>query len=152
VSSLSGPPLLAAGLALIIGGAEPFFAGLMASAARLRVAPFVLVVLLSGFELENLVAGITANESGYGNVAAGTFLGATTFIALGVSGLSALAAPIEARLPGATLASTGLAPLPLFALGLDGDLSRQDGAILIAWFLVYLTAMAFSARSCTSRR
>jgi cation:H+ antiporter len=142
--------LLAAGLALIIGGAESFFTGLMSTATRLRVAPFVLVVVISGVELENLVAGISANVGDYGNVAAGTFLGGTTFVALGVTGLSALAAPIDARLPTPVLLWTAAAPLPLLVLGRDGDLSRQDGAVLVAWFAVCLAGLAYAGRSLTS--
>jgi cation:H+ antiporter len=150
VRYLSGPLLLAAGLVLVIGGAEVFFAGLLSTASRLRVAPFVLVVVVSGFELENLVTGIAANESGYGNVAAGTFLGGTTFIALAVAGLSALAAPIEADLPRAALAWTALAPIPLVAAGLDGFLSRIDGVLLVTWFGVCLTGLAFAGRELTA--
>lgn len=150
MSALAGPLLLVAGLVLVISGAELFFAGLISTAARLRVAPFVLVVVISGFELENLVAGIAANESGYGNVAAGTFLGGTTFIALGVAGLSAIAAPIAADLPPAVLVWTAAAPLPLVAVGLDGQLSRSDGVLLVAWFVVCLAGMAFAGRGLTA--
>jgi hypothetical protein len=38
---------LVVGLALVIGGAELFFDGLLASAARWRLAPFVLTVVVS---------------------------------------------------------------------------------------------------------
>src|SRR5262245_14554689 len=122
----------------------------MSAAPRPRVAPFVLVVVISGVELENLVAGISANVGDYGNVAAGTFLGGTTFVALGVTGLSALAAPIEARLPTAVLLWTAAAPLPLLALGRDGELSRADGAVLVAWFAVCLAGLAYAGRSLTA--
>src|SRR5262245_31288912 len=122
----------------------------MSTATRLRVAPFVLVVVISGVELENLVAGISANAGDYGNVAAGTFLGGTTFVVLGVTGLSALAAPIDAALPTPVLLWTAAAPLPLLVLGRDGDLSRQDGAVLVAWFAVCLAGLAYAGRSLTA--
>jgi len=144
--------VLTAGLALIVGGAELFFSGLVATAARLRVAPFVLTVVLSGFELENLAAGIAANAQGFPDAAAGTFLGGTTFLALAVAGLAAVARPIEADLPAAILLWTAAAPLPLLALGLDGELSRTDGAILVVWFGVALTALAYSGRSLPAER
>ncbi len=138
--------LLLLGLALVVAGAELFLSGVLATAARLRVAPFVLVVALSGIELENLVAGIVANVHGFGNVAAGTFLGGTTFLALAVPGLSALAAPLRAALPPSTLAWTVAAPLPLVALGWDRELSRWDGALLLAWFWVSLAGLAYAGR------
>lgn len=146
MSSLVGVVLLIGGLALVVGGAELFFDGLLAVAARARLSPFVLTVVVSGFELENLAAGIAADLKGLGNAAAGTFLGGTTFLALGVSGLSAVAAPIRARLPLSVLAPAAAAPLPLLALGADGDLSRLDGAVLLAWSLAALAAIAYSGR------
>lgn len=146
MSELSSLLLLAAGLLLVVAGAEIFFSGLLASAARLRVAPFVLTVAVSGFELENLVAGIAANARGLDNVAAGTFLGGTTFLALAVPGLAAAASPLRASLPRATLAWSGAAPLPLLVLAWDGDLSRAEGALLVAWFWVALAGLAYAGR------
>src|SRR5437870_522747 len=49
--------VLAAGLALILGGAELFFAGVLAAAGRLRVSAFVLTVVVSGSEREKPAAG-----------------------------------------------------------------------------------------------
>src|SRR5947207_12524282 len=146
MSGLSGLLLLAAGIGLVVVGADAFFAGLLASASRLRVSAFGLAVVVSGFELENLAAGIAADLKGLPNVAAGTFLGGTTFLALCVTGLSAVASPIRAVLPGPVLAWSAAAPLPLLALGLDGSLSRTDGAILVVWFCICLAGLVYSGR------
>jgi cation:H+ antiporter len=142
-----GVLLLVIGLALVVGGAELFFDGLLASAARWRLSPFVLTVVVSGFELENLVAGIATDLKGLGNAAAGTFLGGTTFLALGVAGLSAAVVPIRAALPGSVLLWSASAPLPLLALGGDGDLSRLDGLILLLWAIVAIGGIAYAGRS-----
>src|SRR6266545_1762576 len=128
IGSTLGIVLFLAGPAFVIAGAEVFFDGLLGSAARIGLPAFVLTVVISGFELENLAAGIATNLKGLGNAAAGTFLGGTTFLALGAAGLGALIAPIRASLPASVLLWATLAPLPLLALGLDGDLSRLDGA------------------------
>ena len=113
-----------------------------AAAERLPVSPFALTVLISGFELENLAAGIAANLKGLPGAAAGTFLGGTTFLATGVAGTGALIAPIRSEPPRAVLAWTAAAPLPLLALSLDGRLSRLDGAVLVAWFVLALVGLA----------
>ena len=147
MTSFAGPLLLVGGLVLVVGGAGFFFDGLLASAARLRVSPFVLTVVVSGFELENLAAGIAANVKGFPNAAAGTFLGGTTFLALGVAGLAAAAAPIEASFPRPVLVWAAVSPLPLLALGLDGDLTRPEGGALVAWFAIALAGIAVSGRS-----
>src|SRR5439155_15589643 len=134
--------LLVAGIVLVVGGAELFFEGLLAAAARLRVSAFALTLIVSGFELENLAAGIAANAKGLPGAAAGTFLGGTTFLALGVAGIGALIAPLRPGLPLGVMAWSAVAPLPLVALAADGRLSRLDGALLVAWFAVALTGMA----------
>jgi cation:H+ antiporter len=141
VSSLVALLLLAVGLGLVIAGAEAFLDGLLASASRLGVSAFAITVAISGFELENLAAGIAANAAGLPGAAAGTFLGGTTFLAIGVAGLAAIIAPIRARLPTAVLVWTALGPVPVVVLGVDGELTRLDGALLIAWFAIALTGM-----------
>ena len=145
--SLTAIALLLAGIALVIAGADLFFRGLLALAARLRLPAFIVTVVLSGFELENLAAGIAANAKDLPGAAAGTFLGGTTFLAAGVAGLGALIAPMRVRLPRPALAWTAAAPVPLFLFALDGTLSRLDGGLLLLWFLVALTGLARSGRS-----
>jgi len=105
-----------------------------------------LTVLLSGFELENLAAGIAANAHDLPGAAAGTFLGGTTFLALAVAGIAALLSPMQARLPSAVLGWTAAAPVPLLVLSLDDRLSRVDGALLLAWFAIALYAISRSAK------
>jgi cation:H+ antiporter len=146
VSWLEAAAPLAGGIVLVVVGAELFFDGLLAGAARLGVSAFSFTVLVSGFELENLAAGIAANVQGFENAAAGTFLGGTTFLALAVAGLGAVAAPLEARLPAAVLGWTAAAPLPLFLVALDGEISRRDGAVLIGWFALAMAGLWRSGR------
>src|SRR5215211_8499115 len=103
MSSIVAITLLVAGVGLVVWGAELLFEGLLSAAARLRVSAFALTVAISGFEPENLAAGIAANAKGLPGAAAGTFLGGTTFLAIGVSGIAGLVAPIRADLPGRAL-------------------------------------------------
>ena len=126
--------LLAAGIAVIVMGAEAFFAGLLGVARRIGVSTFFLTLLISGLEVENIVAGLAANLAGFPGAAAGTFLGGTTFITLGVAGLGAILAPFRVVLPRVFLVSTAFAGAPLALLAADATLSRFDGAILIATF------------------
>jgi cation:H+ antiporter len=137
---------LVGGLVLVVGGAELFFDGLLGWAARLGIAPFTLTVLLSGLEIENLVAGIAADLKGLPGAAAGTFLGGTTFIALAVAGLSAAIAPIRLALPPAVLLWAAASPLPLLGLAVDGSVSRVDGGLLVAWFGLCLAGLVHAGR------
>jgi cation:H+ antiporter len=106
----------------------------------------VLTVARSGFETENLAAGIATNAKGLPGAAAGTFLGGITFLALGVAGLGGLISPMQVALPGRFAAWTAAAPLPLLAFGLDGRVSRLDGGLLVLWFAIALIGAARSGR------
>jgi cation:H+ antiporter len=139
--------LLIVGILLVIGGAELFFDAVVAGASRLGVYAFALTAVISGFELENLAAGIAADAKGLPGAAAGTFLGGTTFLALGVAGVGGLIAPIRADLPGSVIAWLAVSPLPLLALATDGELSRLDGGLLLAWFAVAIVGMARAGRA-----
>src|ERR1051326_4071733 len=91
--------VLVVGVGLVIAAADAFVDGLLGAGRRLGVAPFVLVVGLSGFETENLAAGIATNAKGLPGASAGTFLGGMTFLAWGVAGLGGLISPMRAELP-----------------------------------------------------
>ena len=142
MSSWVSVGVLVVGLVLVVSGAELFFDALLVAAGRLGVSAFLLTVVVSGFELENLAAGIAANAKGLPDAAAGTFLGGTTFLALGVAGMGALLSPLRARPPAKALVWTALAGLPLLGLGLDAQLTRLDGVLLLAWFGVTLSVVA----------
>jgi cation:H+ antiporter len=146
VSSAASLALLIGGLVVVIVGAELLLDGLLATASRIGTSAFVVTVVISGFELENLAAGIAANAKGLPGAAAGTFLGGTTFLAIGVSGLAGLIAPLRAAIKPVTLLWTAAAPLPLLLLSLNGALSRLDGALLVAWFLIAIFGLARSGR------
>lgn len=138
---------LIAGVVLVVGAADVLVDGLLGVGHKLGVAPFVLTVALSGFETENLAAGIAANAKGLPGTAAGTFLGGITFLALGVAGLGGVIAPMRSELPRRFLTWTAAAPLPLLAFGVDGHLSRLEGGALVAWSVVALTGAARSGRA-----
>jgi cation:H+ antiporter len=131
---------------LVVAGAELFFDGLLGAASRLGVSAFAITVVVSGFELENLAAGIAANLQGFPDAAAGTFLGGTTFLALAVAGLAALVAPIRSELPRRGLLWVAISPLPLLAFALDGLVGRVEGVLLVLWSVAVLWALVRAGR------
>jgi cation:H+ antiporter len=146
MSAAVGLIALVAGLVLVVGAADVLVDGLLGIGGKLGIAPFVLAVALSGFETENLAAGIAANARGLPGAAAGTFLGGIAFLALGVAGLGGVIAPLRIQLPWRFAAWTAVAPLPLLAFGVDGHLSRVEGGLLVLWFVIALVGAARSGR------
>ena len=148
-SGLVSVGLLAAGITLIVLGAEAFFTGLFGVARRVGVSTFFLTLLISGLEIENIAAGLAAHLAGFPGAAAGTFLGGTTFITLGVAGLGAILVPFRVHLPREFLLTTAFAGAPLALLAADGTLSRVDGVILVATFCVAMIVLHRSTGAMT---
>ena len=146
MSGVVGLAALAGGIVLVIWAADLLVDGLLGVGRALRIAPFVLTVVLSGFETENLVAGIAANAKGLPGAAAGTFLGGVTFLAFAVAGLGGVIAPMRVVLPPRFALWIAAAPLPLLVLAEDGHLSRVEGAVLVGWWGVSLVGLAVSGR------
>ena len=146
MSGVVGLAALAGGIVLVIWAADLLVDGLLGVGRALRIAPFVLTVVLSGFETENLVAGIAANAKGLPGAAAGTFLGGVTFLAFAVAGLGGVIAPMRVVLPPRFALWIAAAPLPLLVLAEDGHLSRDEGAVLVGWWVVSLVGLAVSGR------
>ena len=144
MSTVLGLAALAGGIALVVWAADVSSTACLAWAGRWASRPFVLTVALSGFETENLAAGIAANAKCLAGAAAGTFLGGITFPALGVAGLAAVIAPMQLELPPGFAIWTAVGPVPLLLFGLDGRLSRVEGAVLVAWSVVALVGLARS--------
>ena len=113
---------------MVVFAADVFVDGLLGIARTLGISAFVLSVALSGFETENLAAGIAANAKGLPGAAAGTFLGGVTFLAFGVAGLGGLIAPIRVELPMGFAVWTAVAPVPLLACAIDGHISAPRRA------------------------
>jgi cation:H+ antiporter len=146
MSGAVGLAALVGGVALVIWAADLLVDGLLGVGRALRIAPFVLTVVLSGFETENLVAGIAANAKGLPGAAAGTFLGGVTFLAFAVAGLGGVIAPMRVVLPPRFALWIAAAPVPLLVLAEDGHVSRVDGAVLVAWWVISMAGLAVSGR------
>jgi len=146
MSGAVGLAALVGGVVLVIWAADLLVDGLLGVGRALRIAPFVLTVVLSGFETENLVAGIAANAKGLPGAAAGTFLGGVTFLAFAVAGLGGVIAPMRVVLPPRFALWIAAAPVPLLVLAEDGHVSRVEGAVLVAWWVISMAGLAVSGR------
>jgi cation:H+ antiporter len=128
---LLGVVLLVAGIALVLWGAERFTDGALRTAARFSLSAFYVGVVVSGFEPENLVAGVAAAVAGLDQIALGTVIGSAVFMLTAGLGIALLIVPMEVRVPreGAFAIILSLAA---FAGALwDGTVSRLEGAVLV---------------------
>jgi cation:H+ antiporter len=125
------------GLGLIIFFAEQLVKGVVGTSMGFGLSTFILSVIFTGFDPDNLTMGAVASAEGVSGIALGSILGGAMVAVALAFGISALVAPMTfAQVPPQILMVQILAVLLLAALAYDGQLSRVDGAILLVGFVL----------------
>lgn len=138
------------GIAMVLWGAGKLTDGATAMASRMQVPPMVigLTVVAMGTSMPEFFVSLVSALKGTGNLAAGNVVGSNIFNATLIVGATALVAPmaiakstVTKDIPFAVLASA-----LLVLLGLDGNISRMDAALLFAVFIAFMVCTVRSAR------
>ncbi|WP_298720154.1 calcium/sodium antiporter [uncultured Ferrovibrio sp.] len=139
-----------AGLVVLIIGSELLVRGGTRLATRLGISPTIigLTVVALGTSAPELAVGIEAALKGSGDLAIGNIAGTNVVNILFILGLSASIQSLALRndtlridLPMIVIASCAL-----LAMTLDGELTRLDGALLIAAGVIYTMVLIQAAR------
>ena len=147
--------LLLAGLALIVFGADALVEGASSVARRFGLSEFVigLTIVGMGTSAPEMVVSFIGAFQGNADIAIGNVVGSNIFNTLLILGLTALILPMAVTpsnkkrdIPVNIIVTALLVVLGLektfFGIGNDG-LSRIDGAILMAVFILYMV-MSFN--------
>lgn len=139
--------LVLAGLGLVLFFAEKLVEGVVGTSLGFGLSAFLVSVIFLGFDPENLALGSVASYEDVAGIALGSILGAA-MVALGLAfGITALIAPMEfSRVPKRVLLVPILAELLFGALAWDGRLSRLDGAVLLAAFVLSILVLLWLSR------
>ncbi|MDA0353803.1 MAG: calcium/sodium antiporter [Chloroflexi bacterium] len=131
----------AAGLVLLVGGAELLVRGASQLAASVGIPPLVvgLTVVAFGTSAPELAVSVSASAGGNPGVAMGNVVGSNIFNVLVILGLSALAAPLVVsmqliRIEVPLMIGISLA---LLLLAADSSIGRGDGLALLLVGLIY---------------
>ncbi|MEV1128715.1 calcium/sodium antiporter [Agromyces sp. NPDC049794] len=138
------------GLLATIGGAELLVRGGTRLAARLGISPMVIgvTVVSIGTSTPELAIGIDSALQGSGSLALGNIVGANTLNLLLVMGLAALIRPLTLRSQALRLDLPVMvaAAVLVFAVAIDGVVTRLDGVVLLALGLLYTILVVRAAR------
>lgn len=131
----------AAGLILLVAGANALVRGASKLALSFGISPLVvgLTIVAFGTSAPELAVSVGAVLDGRTDLATGNVVGSNIFNVLFILGLSALIAPlvVNIQLIRQEVPIVLGASLLLLALGLDGRLSMADGGLLFALMLAY---------------
>ena len=134
--------ILIAGLVLVVWGADRLVDGASALARRFGLSEFVigLTIVGMGTSAPEMVVSFIGAIQGNADISMGNVVGSNIFNTLLILGLTALLLPM-AITPDNRKKDVPMnifITLLLIGLGLDGSLTRWDGAILLAVFALYM--------------
>lgn len=140
---------LIAGLILLAIAGDALVRGAVAAAARLGIPTLIvgLTIVAMGTSAPELIVSLDAALQGAPGLAIGNVVGSNIANILIVLGLPAIFAPIVLDQPGVRRSAVTVVAVSvlLYALALDGMVSRPDGLILLALLVVYLIYSAIVA-------
>lgn len=146
--------LLLAGLVLLILGAEALVRGASRLAAAAGITPLIvgLTVVAFGTSAPELAVSTGSALAGQAGIAVGNVVGSNIFNVLFILGLSALIVPltVSAQLIRLDVPIMIGCSVALLGLGLDGRLSRPEGALLFGALLTYTALLINQGRRQTA--
>lgn len=141
----------AAGLVLLVIGAEVLVRGGSALAARLQISPLIvgLTIVALGTSAPEFAIGIEAAVQGNGSLAVGNIAGTNCVNILLILGLSAALRPLPLGLQTLRLELPVIVGASILkaVMAADGVLSRRDGAVLVSLGVLFTAGIIRSARA-----
>ena len=138
------------GIAVLVYSAEKLIGYLVGVASRWAISLFLVAVVFTGIEFDDLAFGIALNLEDLSEVALGTVVGTTTAMTGLVLALAAIIAPTPVDVPKDYLVLFVVAPVLMFVLALTGALTLLTGIVLLLLFVVFVGWVAY--REYSARR
>jgi cation:H+ antiporter len=135
--------IFVAGTALLIYSAEKLIAHLVGAARGLAISLFLLAILFTGIEFDDLTFGVVLNLEGLEDVALGVIFGTVITLTGLVLAIAAIVAPCRVEIPKDYIALFGVAPLVLIGPALLGGLGTASGIVLIGLFVAFVAYIAY---------
>ncbi|NMO90647.1 sodium:calcium antiporter [Actinomycetospora sp. TBRC 11914] len=135
------------GIALLVYCAEKLIAHLVGVASRWAISLFLIAVVFTGIEFDDLAYGIVLNVDDLKQAALGTVIGTTVAMTGIVLALAALIAPCEFDVPKSYLALFVAAPVVLYAFAATGALTLVTGVVLCLLFVAFVGWIAYREKA-----
>jgi cation:H+ antiporter len=131
-----------AGAALLIYSAEKLIGYLVGIASGLRVSVFLLAIIFTGIEFDDIFLGVALNLEDLEGVALGVVFGTALSMTGVVLALAALLAPTRVNIPREYVVLLAAAPVVMIAFTLMAPLTAVHGVVLLALFVVFIAYVA----------
>jgi cation:H+ antiporter len=128
--------IFVAGAALLIYSAEKLIGYLVGIAGRLKVSLFLLAVVFTGIEFDDIFLGVALNLEDLDDVALGVVFGTALSMTGVVLAIAAILTPTRVTIPRDYIALLAAAPLVMIPLTMVAPLTAVHGVLLLALTVV----------------
>jgi cation:H+ antiporter len=134
--------IFAAGAALLVYSAEKLIVYLVGAASGLHVSVFLLAIVFTGIEFDDLAFGVVLNVEKLGQVALGTVFGTAIAMTGIVLALTAIVSPTRVNIPRSYTALFAASPLVMIPFVLLDRMTAMDGAFFVLLFVAFIGYVA----------
>lgn len=127
---------------LLIYSAEKLIGYLIGAASGLNVSLFLLAIIFTGIEFDDIFLGVALNVEDLGGVALGIVFGTVLSITGIVLALAAILTPTAINIPRDYIAIFAAAPLVMVVFTLMAPLTAIHGVVLIGLFVLFIAYVA----------
>jgi cation:H+ antiporter len=135
--------IFAAGAALLIYSAEKLITYLVGAARGLAISLFLLAILFTGIEFDDLAFGVVLNLEGLEDVALGVVFGTVISMTGLVLAIAAIVAPSRVEIPKDYIVLFAIAPFVLVGPALLGGLGVGSAIVLILVFVAFVAYIGY---------
>ncbi|GAA4548321.1 sodium:proton exchanger [Pseudonocardia xishanensis] len=134
--------LFVVGAAVLVYSAEKLIVYLVGAAAGLHVSVFLLAIVFTGIEFDDVAFGVVLNVEDLGEVALGTVFGTAVAMTGIVLALTVLVAPTRVDIPRSYVLLFAVSPLVVVPFVLISPLTPVHGVILVLLFVAFIGYVA----------
>ena len=130
------------GATLLVYSAERLIGSLVDASRGLRVSVFLLAVIFTGIEFDDIVLGIALNLEDEQEVALGLVIGTAVSFSGIVLALGAILTPTRFTIPRDYIAVFAVAPLVLLVFAIRKEVTTAEAVVLILLFTAWIAYVA----------
>ena len=131
------------GTTLLVYSAERLIGSLVGVSRGLRISVFLLAILFTGIEFDDIVLGVALNLEDEQDVALGLVLGTAVSFTGVVLALGAILTPTQFNIPRDYLVIFAAAPLFMLVFALKEEVTAVDAVVLILLFVAWIAYVAY---------
>jgi cation:H+ antiporter len=131
------------GATLLIYSAERLISSLVGVSRGLRISVFLLAIIFTGIEFDDIVLGVALNLEDEQEVALGLVLGTAVSFTGIVLALGAILTPTRFTIPREYIAIFAVAPLIMVVFAVRKEVTAADAVVLLLLFVAWIAYVAY---------